>query len=623
MKRSRFLALLLAMVLLLSACSQPAQKPKEETEEKVTQESNVEEKVEEEKAEEEKEVANNNDDYTSLDDFVLWEDNNELIRTGRDDIGENGVVSSGKYEASKIGKEIIEKGGNAVDAAVAVGFALGLVEPNSAGLGGGGFMTMHSAKTGENIFVNFREKAPAAATPDMWQTTIDSLGNEVVIGNQKSAGGKSIGVPGTVAGFIYALENYGTMDLKTVLQPTIDLAKKGYTVTPTLTKYIVEEYGDLALYDESGDIFLKDADGILMPYEPGDILVNSDYAKTLEIIADKGMAGFYEGEVADAIVTAVNKYGGLFTLDDLKNYEVEVLEPVHTVYRGYDIYSSPSPSSGGTIIAQILNILENFDMSSYDFNSPERVQILADAFAMAYADRGEYMGDVKFVDVPMKGLLNKDYAKKLADKIELGKPMEVVKPDDPWMFEHQDTTHFSVADKEGNMVSITFTVNNSFGSKVAVPGYGFVMNDEMDDFVAQHDHPNSIAGGKTPLSSMSPTIVFKDGKPFMTLGAPGGTAIISTVTQAITNVIDYGMGIQEAVDAPRIQCYGGGEIAYEDRFEPGVMEKLAEYGYKVEKHDGWDREFKNFGSVNAIRYLDDGTLEGAGDPRRDNKALGF
>lgn len=619
MKKSRFLALLLAMVLLLSACSQPAQKPKEETPTAETPVVEENKEVAEEK-DDNKEEAKTDDNYTSLDDFKLFDENNQLVRTGRDDIGENGVVSSGKYEASKIGKEIIEKGGNAIDAAVATAFTLALTEPNATGIGGGGFMTIHSAETGENIFINFREKAPAAATPDMWQTIPTEDGKEMVIGNQKILGGKSVGVPGFVKGLLYALDKYGTMSREEILQPVIDLAEKGITVTPTLAGDMSGEYDNLMKYSESGDIFLKDVDGMKLPYEVGEIFVNKDFAKTLRLIAEKGEAGFYEGPVAKEIVETVNKYGGVFTEEDLKNYEVEVMEPVHFNYRGYDIYSSPSPSSGGTIVGEILNIVENFDLPSMAQDDPERLHIFADAFSLAYADRGEYMGDVKFVDVPINGLLNKDYAKKLSEKIKPDTAITEPMPDDPWMFEHEDTTHFSVVDIDGNMVAVTSTVNYFFGSKVGIPGYGFVMNNEMDDFVAKHDHPNSIAGGKTPLSSMSPTIILKDGKAVAALGSPGGTTIISTVAQVISNIIDHNMGMQEAVDAPRIKGFKDGKLTYENRFPEATIKALEEKGHTMEESDDWN---KSFGSVNAVLFTEDGKLEGAGDPRRDGKALGF
>lgn len=617
MKNRRILSLLLALMLILAACqTKPTQKPAEAP---TTETIETTETAKTEASKEDDESEKEDDSYTSLDDFVLFDESNQLMRTGRGDIGESGVVASGKYEASKIGKEIIEAGGNAVDAAVAVGFALSLVEPNATGIGGGGFMTMHTAN-GENVFLNFREKAPAGATPDMWTTYENEEGKEVVVGNQKILGGKSVGIPGNVAGWLYALENYGTMTREEVLKPVIELAKKGITVTPTLATDMSGEYDNLMLYSESGDIFLKEVDGIKFPYEVGEIFKNEDFAKTLELIAKDGAAAFYEGDIAKAMVQTVNKYGGVFTMEDLANYEVEVLEPVHTNYRGYDIYSSPSPSSGGTIVAEILNIVENFDLPNMKADSPERLHIFADAFSMAYADRAEYMGDVKFVEVPVAGLLSKNYAKKLAEKIQPDAAITEPMPDDPWMFEHEDTTHYSVVDKEGNIVSLTSTVNYYFGSKVGVPGYGFVMNNEMDDFVTGHYHPNSIAGGKTPLSSMSPTIILKDGKPVAALGSPGGTTIISTVAQVISNIVDHGMNMQDAVDFPRIKGFKEGKVVYEDRFPAETITKLEEIGHTMEASDEWDR---TFGSVNAVLYNEDGTLEGAGDPRRDGKALGF
>ena len=556
------------------------------------------------------------DGYTSLDDFILWNEDGTLTTTGRDATGQNAVVSSGKYEASKIGRTIIENGGNAVDAAVAVAFTLGLVEPNATGLGGGGFMTMRSAETGEIKFINFRECAPAAATPDMWQVDAEGKG----IGSQNMSGGKAVGVPGTVAGMLYALENYGTMSRDEIVAPIIELAEKGFTVTPTLSADMNNTYDKLMLYSESGKIFLKDVDGILLPYDVGDTFVNKDYAKTLRLIAKDGADVFYKGEIAEAMVKAVQKYGGLLTMEDLANYQVEVMEPVHGTYRGYDIYSSPSPSSGGTIILEILNILENFDVPSMEHDSAEKQHLVGSAFAMAYADRGEYMGDTKYVDVPVNGLANKDYAAKLAAKIDMDTAMTNVLPDDPWMYEHEDTTHFSVADKEGNIVSVTFTVNGYFGAAVAADGYGFILNNEMGDFNVGAGHPNSIAGGKTPLSSMSPTIIMKDGEPFAAIGSPGGTTIIATVAQICSNLIDHGMTMQEAVDAPRISGFRDTTLNYESRFSSETIAEMEAKGWTMNASDEFNR---SFGSVNAVRYAEDGTLDDAGDPRRDGKALGF
>ena len=559
--------------------------------------------------------------YTSLDDFQLWDENGVVLRTGRSATGTQAVVASGKYEASKIGIQILEAGGNAIDAAVAVGFALGFAEPNATGVGGGGFMTLRLASTGETVFIDFRERAPSAASPEMWQTYTDANGNTAVIGSQKTLGGKSSGIPGEVAGMLYALENYGTMSREEVLRPVADLARAGLTVSPTLNSDMMNSYDTMLLYSESGDLFLKDIDGMKMPYEVGEVFKNPEYAKLMEKIIAEGRDGFYKGEVAKAIVDTVNKYGGLFTMEDMANYEVEVLEPIKGTYRGYEIISSPPPSSGGTIIVQILNILENFDLPSMEDNSAEELHLISEAFKMAYADRGEYMGDVKFVDVPLDGLVSKDYAKLLSEKIDPNVSMENVMPDDPWMFEHEDTTHFSVADKEGNIVAVTQTVNYVFGSKVAIPGWGFVMNNEMDDFVVGAGHPNSIAGNKTPLSSMSPTVILTpEGEPYAVLGSPGGTTIIAAVAQVISNLIDHGMTMQEAVDAPRISGYNNNTISYESRIDPEEIAKLEAIGHICEASDDWNR---SFGSVNAVRYAPDGTLDGAGDPRRDGKARGF
>lgn len=560
------------------------------------------------------------DGYTSLDDFKLYDENNVLLRTGRDATGLNGVVSSGKYEASKIGTTILERGGNAVDAAVAVGFALGLTEPNSSGIGGGGFMVVRDGKTGDSIFIDFRERAPMAATPDMWQTYENADGKTVVIGNQKADGGKSVGVPGDVAGLLYVLETYGTMTREEVLAPVIELAEKGFTVTPTLSADMKNNYDKMSLYSEAGDLFLKEVDGMKFAYEVGENFTNPDYAKTMRLIAAQGADVFYKGEIAEAIVATVNKYGGVFTMEDMANYKVEVTEPVKGTYRGYEIISSPPPSSGGAIVVQILNILENFDLPSMEKNSAEELHLYAEAFKLAYADRGEYMGDPKYVDVPLEGLTSKEYAKKLAAKISPDSSIETILSDDPWMFEHEDTTHFSVADKDGNIVAVTKTVNYVFGSKVVVPGYGFVMNDEMDDFVVGANHPNSIAGGKTPLSSMSPTIILKDGNPYAVLGSPGGTTIISTVAQIISNLVDHDMTMQEAIDAPRIKGFNNNTIDYETRIAESVIAELTELGHICKSTDEWERAF---GSVNAVRYAEDGSLDGGADPRRDGKALAY
>ncbi|MGL5232466.1 MAG: gamma-glutamyltransferase [Fusobacteriaceae bacterium] len=557
-------------------------------------------------------VAVPNISSNEIKDFKPYDSEGNMVRTGRGAIGNNGVVSTGKVEASRIGAEILKKGGNAIDAAVAAGFALGVCEPNSSGLGGGGFMLIRLAKTNETVFIDFRERAPKNATPNMWKTDKDGK----VQGNEKVEGGKAAGIPGEVAGLLYALEKYGTMSRKDVMDPSIKLAKEGFFITPILDEDMKNKYDLMVKYPESGKVFLT-KDGF--PYEVGDKFVNKDMAKTLEIISEKGKNGFYKGEVAESIVNTLNKYGGVFTMEDLANYKPKIRKPVVGNYRGYEIISSPAPSSGGAIVIQILNILENFDIGKLEVNSPEYIHLFSEAFKLAYADRAKYMGDTDYIPVPLKGLTSKKYAKDLSKTISKNSSNES-KFHDAWQYESDDTTHYSIADKEGNMVAITKTVNGLFGNGIVADGYGFVLNNEMDDFVTGEGHPNSVAPGKTPLSSMSPTIVLKDGKPFMVLGSPGATKIISTVSQVISKVIDHGMGIQEAIDAPRVFDNTMSKINLETRIPKETMDKLKEMGHEVKGTSDWDR---GMGSVQGVMYKNTKELEGGADPRRDGKAVGI
>ena len=545
-------------------------------------------------------------------DWKPYDKNGDMIRTDRGATGKVGVVSTSKVEASRIGAESLRKGGNAIDAAVAAGFALGVVEPNSSGLGGGGFMLIRIAKTGETVFIDFRERAPQKSSPEMWTVGADGK----VVGNQKLEGGKAAAVPGEVAGLLYALENYGTMSREQVIRPAANLAKNGFYVTPTLSNDMKSQFDKLEKYPESAKVFLNQEG---LPYEVDDLFTNPDMAKTLDIIIKNGKDGFYKGEVAEAIVKTLNKYDGLYTMEDLANYKPLVRQPVKGTYRGYEIISSPSPSSGGAIVIEILNILENFDIGSLKVNSPEYLHLFSEAYKLAYADRAKYMGDSDYTPVPMKGFVSKKYAKEIAKDIDL-KVSHDSKAHDPWLYESEDTTHYSIADKEGNMVAITKTVNGLFGNSVVVDGYGFVMNNEMDDFVLGAGHPNSVAPSKTPLSSMSPTIVLKDGKPFMVLGSPGATKIISTVSQVISRVIDHKMGMQDAIDAPRLWDNTSNKINVETRIPDETLKRLEAMGHKTNKTSEWDR---GMGSVQGVLYKADGTLEGGADPRRDGKALGF
>ncbi len=538
------------------------------------------------------------------------------LRTDRDARGENGVVASSNYYASKAGLSILEKGGNAIDAAIATAYALGVVEPFTSGLGGGGFMLIHSADTGENVFIDFRERAPMLATPALWP--IDEDGK--VIGDQTSEGGKSVGVPGEVAGLEYALEKYGTLPRGELMQPAIDLANNGYLVSHTMNAAANDDYAYMVKYPELGHYYLN-AEGL--PYETGETIKNPDLAKTLGLIAEGGRDAFYKGDVAKAFVDTVQKYGGVITLKDMEQYEVKVREPVQSTYRGYRLISAPPASSGGTHMIQILNILENFDLAKMEVNSAPYLHLFSEAFKLAFADRAAYMADSDFQDVPLKGLTDKGYAKMLSEKIDTEKAGTYSK-DDPYKYQSGSTTHFSIADKKGNMVAVTKTINYFWGSKVAIEGYGFIANDEMDDFVPGTESVNRIEGGKRPLSSMTPTIILTgEGKPFMTVGSPGGTRIFPTVAQVISHVIDHGMDIQQAIDTPRIFDNAGNKINYEtgeNGIREDVVKALESMGHETNGRGEWDLYF---GGVQGIVYEKDGTLHGGADPRRDGKALGF
>ena len=579
-KMSKLLSLLLVFIMIFSlAACQTADKP-EEPKEPVEQEEVVE--VEE-----------------------------PSVNMMRDARGENGVVATAKPEASEIGIEIMKQGGNAIDAAVAVGFALGVVEPNASGLGGGGFMLVRFAETGEEVFLDFREVAPLLSTDDMFPLDEDGK----VIGDVKTVGGLSAGVPGEVAGLVMALEKYGTMSLEEVLQPAIDFAENGFLVTENFEGIITDNYDKISQFEDTADIYLNNG----LPYQTGDIITNPDLAETLRIIAREGKDGFYKGEIAEDIVRASEATGGIISMEDLANYEVRIKEPVKGTYRGYEIVSAPPSSSGGTHIIQMLNMLENFDMRELGHNTTESLHLWSEVSKMMFADRGQFMADTDFVDVPLVGLASKDYARELVERIDLERASEEVEFGDPYKYESGSTTHYSIMDKEGNMVAVTKTINYFFGSGVTVGGRGFILNNEMDDFNAQPGTSNSVEPGKRPLSSMSPTLVLRDGQPYMTLGSPGGTRIITTVAQIISNVLDHEMDIQEAINAPRMFNMRG-TLALEGRIPQDVLDELEAMGHELDVRDPLA---PFFGGAQCIMREDSGTLHGGGDPRRDGQAAAY
>ncbi|MDO5091779.1 MAG: gamma-glutamyltransferase [Cardiobacteriaceae bacterium] len=532
-----------------------------------------------------------------------------------------GMVASQEALASQVGLDILKQGGNAVDAGVAVGFALAVTLPRAGNIGGGGFMLIHDAKKNETVAIDYREKAPAAAFRDMY---LDDKGDAV---EEKSRfHGLAVGVPGTVDGLLMALEQYGTMPRDAVLAPAIKLAEEGMVVTPGLATSLKGLEERLKKWPSTAKIFFRE-DGSL--FQPGDVLKQPELAASLRRIAEKGRDGFYQGEMAEKIVAAVKAADGLMTLEDLQNYQAIKREPVRGDYRGYEIVSMPPPSSGGIHIIQILNILEGYDLKASGHNTAQTIHRMAEAMQLAYADRAEYLGDPDFVKVPVKGLTSQSYADKLRESIDDSKarPATEVRHSDPLPYESDQTTHYSVVDKDGNAVSNTYTLNFSYGTGLVAEGTGILLNNEMDDFSAKPGVPNAygliggdanaVEGGKRPLSSMSPTIVFKDGKPFIVTGSPGGSRIITTVLQIVSNVIDHDMNIAEATHAARIHDqWAPDEIRVEHALNGDTVRLLEGMGHKVVRKSA-------MGSTQSIMILPEGRY-GASDPRiQDAATVGY
>lgn len=526
---------------------------------------------------------------------------------------EHGMVASQEELASKIGVKILKSGGNAVDAGVAVGFALAVTLPRAGNVGGGGFMMIYDAKKKRTVALDYREMAPSKAYKDMYLDKDENAVEEL-----SRFHGLAVGVPGTVAGLITALENYGSVDLKTVMAPAIEIAEKGIIVTPDLYTSLLSAKDRLQKWDSSKPIFFKD--GGKTDYQIGDIFIQKDLANSLKLIAEKGMDGFYKGPTAKAIADSVTAAGGLMTTEDLASYKAIVREPVMGNYRGYSIASMPPPSSGGIHIIEILNILENYRIGAMGHNTAETIHVMAEAMKLAYADRAEYLGDPDFVKVPMKGLTSKDYAHSLYEQISQDKacPASEIKHGQPMPYESDQTTHFSVMDKMGNVISNTYTLNFSYGTGMVANGTGILLNNEMDDFSAKPGVPNgygliggdanAVEGRKRPLSSMSPTLVFKDGKPIMATGSPGGSRIITTTLQIIMNVIDHKMNIAEATNAVRIHHqWLPDELRIEKGLNQDTIKLLKAKGQNVVEKEA-------MGSTQSIMHTDQGFF-GASDPR--------
>ncbi|MCB1852551.1 MAG: gamma-glutamyltransferase [Gammaproteobacteria bacterium] len=534
----------------------------------------------------------------------------------------NGMVVTSHYLATDEALKVLEQGGNAVDAAVTAAFALAVTQPRSGNIGGGGFMLISSEQQDEVVAIDYREKAPASASRDMFIGADGNADEELSRYSHKSAG-----VPGSVAGLALALEKYGTISLAKALEPAIRLAQEGFIIPARFSDGIQRAADRLQKHASSRKVFFK-PDG--SSYRPGERFLQQDLAETLKRISAQGVKGFYEGRTADLIVAEMQRGGGLITHQDLKNYRPAVRVPVHGNYRGYDIYSMSPPSSGGAHIVQILNVLEGFPISWTGHNSAQTIHLMAEAMKRAYADRSEYLGDTDFIQVPLKGLTSKAYAQLQRDAINRTRATNsaTLRPGNPLPYESDETTHFSIVDRFGNAVSNTYTINFSYGSHIVVDGAGFLLNNEMDDFSAKPGVPNAygLIGGeankiephKRMLSSMSPTIVKKQGKNFLVTGSPGGSRIITTTLQVLMNVIDHHLNIQAAVSAPRVHHqWLPDEIRIEEGISPDTVRLLEEMGHKVVRKAA-------MGASQSIMIGSDGTLYGGADPRRStSSAQGF
>ena len=529
-------------------------------------------------------------------------------------IASRGMVSGPEKLASEAGLAMLKKGGNAIDAAVATGFALAVTLPRAGNIAGGGFMLVHLADADEQVFIDYREMAPAAASRDMFLNE-DGTVNKRKAYNSVSAAG----IPGTVAGLIHALEQYGTLDLKTVMQPAIDLAEKGFAVPAALHLNLRSAAKRLGRNEEANRIYLG---GTGTAPAMGTLFKQPDLAATLKLVRDKGFDGFYKGKTATLIAAEMQRGGGVMNADDLASYRAIEREPVRASFRGYDIVSAPPPSSGGVHVSQILKLLEPYPIEDMGHNSAAYLHLLIESMRLAYADRSEYLGDPDRTTIPIATLTSEPYLEKrrVLIKDDEATPSEIIKPGDVDDYESTETTHFSVVDQFGNVVTNTYTINFSFGSGIVVPGTGMLLNNEMDDFAAKPGFPNgyglvkgeanAVSAGSRPLSSMTPTLVFKEGKPWVATGSPGGSRIITAVAQTLLNLMAFDMTLGMATSSPRIHHQWMPDMAM---VEPGISEDtiriLEESKHKILRSNS------TIGRVNSVQ-IEDGWFYGYADPRR-------
>ena len=540
--------------------------------------------------------------------------------------GKSGMVASVSEIASQVGVDVLKRGGNAIDAAVAVGLALAVVWPSAGNLGGGGFMVIRLAD-GRATAIDYREMGPAAAHRNVY---LDAKGE--YIKESSTYGHRAAGVPGTVAGLSYALDKYGTMKWAAVAEPARRLAANGFPVWYQLERSLKGGREGLSRYPETKRIFLRNG----KPYEAGEIFRQPELAAVFARMIRQGPREFYEGRTAQLIEASMRRAarGGApwMTVEDLKNYKPVEREPLRTTYRGHEVITMPPPSSGGVAMIEMLNILERYDLKSFGPSSSQHSHLLVEAMRRAFADRAEYLGDPDFVKVPVAGLTSRKYADGLAATIDLNRAStsQAVQHGDPLPYESEETTHFTVVDRFGNVVSNTYTLNDSYGNKITVEGAGFLLNNEMDDFAPKPGAPNfygliqgeanAVAARKRPLSSMTPTIVLRNGQLWFAVGSPGGPTIINTVTQVLVNIIDHGMNIQQAIEWPRIHHqWMPDAITYEPYgLSNDVMKRLVEMGHKLTERPRY------MGDAEGI-MIEEGTSVrlGGSDPRLDGRSVGY
>jgi len=531
--------------------------------------------------------------------------------------GQHGMVVAAHPLAANAGLDMLKKGGNAIDAAIATAFTLNTVEPFASGVGGGGFMVIYLADEQKITVINYREKAPAKAHPKMFMED-GKLNNKL-----RREHGLAVAVPGALAGWDYALKKYGTKKISDVIQRAVEHAENGYTISRTFSKINKDEYEKILLLAGETTCYLNNG----FPYEPGDTILNPDLARFFKKIAAKGIDEFYKGGTARKIVKAVRDKGGIMTLEDLAKYKVIETEPLKGTYKDYDFYSIRPPGSGGLHMIQLLNMLEQWPVKKWGHNSSSFIHHFSEALRFVFADRSRYLGDPDHVFVPVNGLISKDYAFSIVQRIKPKTRLESYPSSelDEKPHEAESTTHLCVIDNKGNIVSLTQSINHFFGSGIVSEGTGFLLNNHMDDFASIVESPNAPNGNRRPVSSMGPMIVFKDKTPFLVLGSPGGTRIFSSLTQIVMNIIEFDMSMDEAIEAPRFFSYSiGGRprpIYYESRIPKNIIQALESYGHKLQMKEAYDTFFG--GAQGILILLGKRLILGGADSRRDGYGAGY